>query len=86
MFSQGVSNRTHPMKLNRVFHMLVRDDDASTGWRTWCGYSLAREDSPKPYPNARLCGKCKQLARDGLADGMMDVGETDPFATGDGAE
>lgn len=34
MFSQGVSHRTDPMRQDRVFHILVRDDSASTGWRT----------------------------------------------------
>lgn len=81
MFSKGVSNRVHPLQLDRIFHMLVRDDNASTGWRTWCGYGLAREDAPGQYgSHARLCAKCSQLAADGLIDQTMDESETKPFA------
>ena len=83
MFSQGVSHRVPPTRRDRVFHMLVRDDSASTGWRTWCGYGLAREDTPKPYlgvTNSTLCGKCKKLAADAIAEDMMDQSEAEPFA------
>lgn len=83
MFSQGVSNRVPTIRRDRVFHMLVRDDNASTGWRTWCGYGLAREDPPKPYlgvTKSTLCGKCKNLAAEALADEMMDETEAAPFA------
>jgi hypothetical protein len=84
MFSQGISNRTDPMRRDRVFHMLVRDDTASTGWRTWCGYGLAREDTPGPYlgtTRSRLCSKCKALTADAIADGTMDTDEAAPFAS-----
>lgn len=83
MFSQGVSHRTDPMRQDRVFHILVRDDSASTGWRTWCGYGLAREDTPGPYlgtTKSRLCGRCKGLARDAIADEAMSESEAAPFA------
>ena len=83
MYSQGVSNRTHPMVRNRVFHMIVRDDNASTGWRTWCGYGLAREDTPGPYlgvTKSRLCGKCRALVADAMADGTMAESEAGVFA------
>jgi hypothetical protein len=83
VFSQGVSVRTPPMARDRTFHMIVRDDLASTGWRTWCGYGLAREDTPGPYlgvTKSKLCGKCKQLAADAIADETMDESESVPFA------
>ncbi|WP_454793785.1 hypothetical protein [Mycolicibacterium lutetiense] len=83
MFSQGISNRVHPLRRDRVFHMLVRDDNASTRWRTWCGYGLAREDAPGPYldtTDSKLCGKCKRLAAHAVADGTMDETESAPFA------
>ncbi|WP_225594553.1 hypothetical protein [Mycolicibacterium fortuitum] len=83
MFSQGVSNRVHPLRRDRVFHMLVRDDSASTRWRTWCGYGLAREDAPGPYlgvTKSTLCGKCKQLAADAVAEETIDETESAPFA------
>lgn len=83
MFSQGVSNRVPALRRDRVFHMLVRDDSASTGWRTWCGYGLAREDHPKPYlgvTKSTLCGKCKKLAADAITEAMMDESEAEPFA------
>lgn len=83
MFSQGVSNRVPPARRDRVFHIIVRDDNASTGWRTWCGYGLAREDWPKPYlgvTKSTLCSKCTRLATDALAEGMMDESEAAPFA------
>lgn len=85
MFSQGVSNRTSPLARDRVFHMLVRADEASTGWRTWCGYGLAREDAPGPYlglTESRLCGKCRRLAADAIAEEMMDISEASPFVDG----
>ena len=72
MFSTGVSNRHHEMKLSRVFHMIVRDDNASTGWRMWCSYGLAREDNPAGYGNyAKFCAKCKELVADAVADETM---------------
>lgn len=83
MFSQGVSNQVPTTRRDRVFHMLVRDDTASTGFRTWCGYGLAREDSPGPYlgvTKSRLCSKCKRLAEDAVADETMDESEAAPFA------
>ncbi|MEW2484263.1 hypothetical protein AB0876_32225 [Mycobacterium sp. NPDC049093] len=83
MFSQGVSNRVPSLRRDRVFHMLIRDDSASTGWRTWCGYGLAREDRPKPYlgvTKSTLCGKCKKLAADAIAEATMDESEAEPFA------
>ena len=82
-FSQGVSNRVNPMQRDRTFHMLVRDDSASTGWRTWCGYGLAREDGPGPYlgvTKSKLCSKCRTLAAEAIADEMMDESESAPFA------
>jgi len=81
MYSQGVSNRVDQMKLDRVFHMIVRDDNASTGWRLRCSYGLAREDTPSQYgSHGKLCSKCKQLAADAIADEMMDESESAPFA------
>ena len=83
MFSQGVSHRTDPHRADRVFHMLVRDDTAPTRWRTWCGYGLAREDTPGPYlgtTRSRLCSKCRGLAHDAVADGTMSESEAAPFA------
>ena len=69
-------------------HMLVRDDGASTGWRTWCGYGLGREDAPGPYlgvTQSRLCNKCKKLCVEGLEDEMLDITDTDPFVDRDEA-
>lgn len=69
------------MRLDRTFHMLVRDDTASTGWRTWCGYGLAREDTPSQYgSHGKLCSKCKRLAADAIADETMGDEEAAPFA------
>jgi hypothetical protein len=82
MFSQGVSNKTSPLKRDRVFHMIVRDGRASTGWRTWCGYGLAREDPPGPYlgvTKSRLCKKCRELTAEAIADETMSFDEAHPF-------
>lgn len=80
MFSNGVSNRTDPMKMNRTFHMIVVDSTSSTGWRMWCSYGLAREDTPGPYGNrAKICPKCKELVADAIADETMSEDEAKYF-------
>lgn len=50
MFSQGVSHRTDPMRQDRVFHILVRDDSASTGWRTLVRVRPGPRRHPGPLP------------------------------------
>lgn len=80
MFSNGVSNRSDPMKLNRTFHMIVRDSTSLTGWRMWCSYGIAREDTPGPYGNrAKFCAKCKDLVADAVNDETMSEQEAEYF-------
>ena len=79
MFSQGISHRTNPMRRDRTFHMVIRDDKVATGWRLWCSYyALARED--KPGPKAKLCRKCKWLADDAISCRLMSDETAYPFA------
>lgn len=80
MYSNGVSNRTDPLKLNRTFHMIVRDSTSSTGWRMWCSYGVAREDHPGGYGrHAKFCRKCKELVADAVADETMGEDEAKFF-------
>jgi hypothetical protein len=63
--------------------MLVREDMAWTGWRTWCGYGLAHEDTPGPYlgvTNSKLCSNGKCLEADASADDTMGESKDAPFA------
>lgn len=80
-FSQGVSNRHNPIKLDRTFHMIVADRSSSTGWRMWCSYGLAREDNPAGYgKHGKLCRKCIELVAERMEDETLDASEAGVFA------
>ncbi len=68
--SQGTAHRS-PVQRTPIIHLIVDDGGE---WRMWCTYGKGREDNPH---GDRLCSKCRQLARDAVADesvGAEEVG------------
>jgi hypothetical protein len=62
--TEGAAQRSW-VRPEPVVHLLVRDGE----WRMWCSGGEARE---AVYHVARLCARCRQLARAAVADGTLD--------------
>ena len=73
---EGTAHRT-PVQRTPVIHLLVQENG---DLHMWCTGGKGREDNP--YGN-RLCRECRDLARDGVKDGMIDSAEVSRWLSDD---
>lgn len=66
--TEGTAHRS-PVARTPVIHLLVKDSGVWE-WAMWCSGSRGREDTPH---GNRLCRECKELAKQAVEAGDLDL-------------
>lgn len=72
--TEGTAKRT-PVQRTPVIHLLIAETE-----EMWCSSSPGRPDNP--FGN-RLCRKCRELAREAVAEGMLDAKSAGRWSEGE---